>query len=180
MKGNRHTMCVEITHFEDVPKALRADIDKRADELDWGDTYGVTEWAGGDWQVTVWEGEVWVSMLLLLQRTIIVDGQALSVGGVGSVMTPPEWRGRGYASAAMRAASVFIRDEIKAPFGLLICGPHRVHLYGTVGWQVVPGPLSFSQPSGQRTFPDDTIIMIYPCTEQPWPGGPIDLCGSPW
>ncbi|MBN1313666.1 MAG: GNAT family N-acetyltransferase [Anaerolineae bacterium] len=173
-------MHIEITCYEDVPQSLRDDIDKRAVELDWGDTYGVTEWAGGDWQVTVWEGETWTSMLLLVKRAIMVDGQPLLVGGIGSVMTVPEWRGRGHASAAMRAASTFIRDQLKAPFGLLICGSHRVHLYQSVGWQVVPGPLSFSQPSGKRTFPDDTIIMVYPCTDQRWPGGPIDLCGPPW
>ena len=114
-------MHIEITRSEDVPPSLRDDIYKHGSEMDWGNHDGVAEWARGEWRVIVWEGDAWVSGLSLLKKAITVDGKPVMVGGIGGVMTLTEWRGRGYASAAMKAAADFIRDEIKAPFGMLIC-----------------------------------------------------------
>jgi GNAT superfamily N-acetyltransferase len=173
-------MRIEIVRSEDVPQPLRDDIGKRGSEMDWGNTDGVSEWASGEWRVIVWEGDAWVSTLALLKKPITVGGKPVTVGGIGGVMTLPEWRGHGYASAAMKAAADFIRDEMKAAFGLLICNAHRVHLYQSLGWKVVAEPTSFAQPTGKRQFSDVIHVMTYACTEQPWTDGPVDLCGPPW
>ncbi len=173
-------MRIDITRSEDVPQSLWDDIDRRADGIDWGNPDGVTEWAGSDWQVIVWDRETWVSTLVLAKKAITVDGKPVTVGGIGGVMTLPEWQGRGYASAAMKVAADFIRDEMKVPFGLLVCNAHRVHLYESLGWKVATEPTTFSQSTGKRQFSDVMFVMTYACTEQPWPDGPIDLCGPPW
>lgn len=173
-------MRIDITPCGDVPQPLQDDIHKRSGEIDWGNPDGVTEWSRGEWQAVVWEGETWVSTLVLHKKAITVDGEPVTVGGIGGVMTLPEWQGRGYASAAMKTAANFIRDEMKAPFGLLICNAHRVHLYESLGWKVIAAPTTFSQSAGKRQFSNIIFVMTYTCTEQPWPEGPVDLCGAPW
>lgn len=173
-------MRIDITRREDVPQPLQDDMFKRGSEMDWGNSDGVIEWSRSEWKLIVWEGDAWVSSIALLKKAITVDGKPVTVGGIGGVMTLPEWRGRGYASAAMKAAADFIRDEMKAPFGLLICNPHRAHLYQSLGWKVIEAPTFFEQSTGKRQFSDVMLVMTYACTEQPWPDGPVDLCGPPW
>lgn len=173
-------MRIEIVRRRDIPRLLVDDIARRGGEIDWGSGDGVTEWARGDWKAIVWEGEAWVSTLKLLKRVINVGGKPVTVGGIGGVMTLPEWRDRGYASDGMKAAADFIRDDLKAPFGLLICNAHRVHFYQSLGWKVVDAPTTIAQSTGKRLFSDIMIVMTCACTERSWPSGPIDLCGPPW
>lgn len=173
-------MHIEIMRSEDMLQPLWDDLHKRGGETEWGNHDGVTEWSKAEWWLIVWEGEIWVSVLTLLKKAITVGGSPVTVGGIGGVMTLPEWRGRGYASAAMKVAADVIRDEMKASFGLLICNAHRVHLYESLGWKVISAPTFFSQSSGKRQFSDAMLVMTYACTERPWPDGPVDLCGPPW
>jgi len=141
------------------------------------DPYGYT-WSNVDWHVLLSMDGEWVSHIDIIERTGAVNGQPIKLGGIGGVGTLPAWRRRGLAEAAMRAAMTFLRDELRVEFGLLICSPHMIPYYRKLGWQVVPGPLTFDQPQGQVTFAD--VTMILPCTQHDWPSGVIGLCGLPW
>src|SRR5512138_3202134 len=92
-RGNHIAMRIDITPCEDVPQSLQDDIYRRGGEIDWGNPDGVTEWSRGEWQVVVWEGETWVSTLVLHKKIVTVGGESVTVGGVGGVMTLPEWQG---------------------------------------------------------------------------------------
>ncbi len=166
----------------DVPAPLMASIDEWAHRIfiEADPSSKQIEWTGGEWLVIVCEGEQWVSSLELLERTITVGGRPVRVGGVGGVMTHPDRRRRGYASMAMRQAAAFMRDAMKVPFGFLVCGASRIPFYSALGWQVVEGPCTFEQSTGRMAFPTDTVLMALACRDDPWPGGPIDLCGPPW
>ena len=54
-----------------------------------------------------------VSYLEIVRRTCNVGGERIDVGGVGGVMTRPEWRRRGFASEGLRRAAGFLRDELR-------------------------------------------------------------------
>lgn len=47
-----------------------------------------------------------------------VGERRLAVGGIGSVMTLPDWRGRGYTRAALKKAQAFVAVWLWAPFAL--------------------------------------------------------------
>lgn len=136
-------------------------------------------WQKPTWHVMVWLGEALVSYLGLCARTATVDGQPVRLGGVGSVMTDPVHRRQGYSSLALQEAAIFMRDDIGADFGLLVTGTDLIPFYGRLGWQPVDGPMTFSQPQG-NTVVWHEVTMVLPLTGQPWPAGPIDLCGLPW
>ena len=140
-------------------------------------------WAEADWQQWVFEDETPVSTLKIIARTVRVGGQAVPVGGIAGVMTPPATRGKGYGSIAMRAAAGYLRDEMNVPFGLLGCHPHRTSFYERLGWRQVEAQFSYSQPDGRRDlrFPWQDVVMILPLGDVPWPpGDPVDFNGLPW
>ena len=60
----------------------------------------------------------------------------LRVGGVGAVLTYPQFRGEGHASALMRGAAEHIRET--ADVGLLFCDARTAPLYERLGWTALP------------------------------------------
>jgi len=114
----------------------------------------------------------------ILQREISVDGQPLQVGGIHGVITEPEHRGQGIASALMGRAVDFIWNQLNLPYGLLTCNPRLETFYQKLGWKTVKGPCVFEQPDGPRSC--GGLTMVVECGEQAWPEGRIDLCGLPW
>jgi aminoglycoside 2'-N-acetyltransferase I len=135
-------------------------------------------WADPDWYVTVAREGKLAGRLAIVERTIAVGGQLIQVGGIAGVATRREWRNRGVASVAMRAAAGFIAHDLRRPFGLLLCRHQVSPVYAKLGWETVEGPTSFMQPSGPVTYPQLTMVMKF--GEQSWPGGPINLSGLPW
>ncbi len=106
-------------------------------------------YAPSEWMLCVWEGSDLAAALEIVERTIQVGGQPLHVGGVGGVMSAPAYRGRGCAKLALRVAAGFLFEQMAVEAGLLICDEHLIPFYGSVGWQVAPGPMQYSQPGGR-------------------------------
>jgi predicted acetyltransferase len=137
-----------------------------------------TKWAGADWTVMVWEDEDMVSNVHIIERTALVGGQPVRLGGIGNVATKVEWRKRGYAAAALRVAQEFLSDPLKVEFGLMMCIERMVPYYEKLGWKMVAKSILMEQPEGKRglSYP----VMVLPITRNDWPQGMIDLCGLPW
>jgi len=143
-----------------------------------GDVDGDIEWVRGDWSVVVRGNGRIVGQLEIIERMVEVDGQPVSVGGIANVMTLDGWKRRGLASAAMHQAVDFIREELRADFGLLVCEEKLILFYERLGWHVVEGPLIAEQSRGRIVLPH--VAMVYACQKSEWPQGKIDLCGLPW
>lgn len=173
-------MHFQIFRTEAIPSALKHELEQREHMVFAGSPLSDIQWAGADWMLFVYEGEDWVSSLEIIERTITVGDVPLPVGGISGVMTPPQFRQKGYAAAGMKRAVEFIRDELKAPFALLICGGHLLDYYQSLGWQAVSGLIRYQQGGEVHTFGDETHALIYALADQIWPGGTIDFCGTPW
>jgi predicted acetyltransferase len=125
-----------------------------------------------------WYGRQVVTHLDISPRQARVGQSPLCLGGIGGVITLPEYRRRGFAAQALHAAQQFIVDTLKADFGLLICSPMMTTYYRKFGWQLVSDVLVCDQPKGKVRFSGP--VMILPGQKQFWPQGEIDLCGLPW
>jgi len=137
-----------------------------------------TKWASADWTVMVWEDEDLVTNVHIVERTVMVGGQSVRLGGIGNVATKVEWRKRGYARSALKMAQNFLRDPLKVDFGMMIATDQMVPRYVKLGWKVAAQSMWIEQPDGKTTlnFP----VMVLPVCMQEWPEGGIDLCGLPW
>ena len=144
-------------------------------EIRWQDI----RWGPLEWMVLGYVDEELVTTLGLVHREILVGGKPLWVVGVGGVATLPVWQKCGFSTRLLQAAETFMRENLPADFGLLICGEERIAFYGRVGWQHVADDLFFIQ-DGKRYPIVHIPVMILPLSKTDWTSGEIDLCGSPW
>ncbi len=125
----------------------------------------------------LWVGDDLVSHVTLIRRTVVAAGQPVDVAGVGYVGTLKEHRARGLASQTMRRAQGLM-PGLAVDFGLLVTGQRTAPFYERLGWSIVPGPVTFDQPSGPMNW--DGVLMALPVRRPDWPGGPVDLAGLLW
>jgi aminoglycoside 2'-N-acetyltransferase I len=170
-------MDIEVKRTDELTESERAYIDAWLIQQ-FAEESGDYEWSDVDWHVLLRVDGRLVSHAEIVERMGTVDGHPVSLGGIGGVVTLPEWRGRGLATATLERAAAFMRDDLRVAFGLLICDERMIPFYSRLGWQVVGGPLTFDQPGGKVVF--DDVTMVLPCTDEDWPEGTIDLCGLPW
>lgn len=118
-----------------------------------------------------------VSHVGVLRHTVSVVGKQVTVGGVGGVVTLPEWQRRGYARELMQhTADFFNHWDVEA--GLLFCLQRRVPFYESQGWQVVKYPVMIQQTDTEIRSPLE--VMVLPLHEFVWPAGPVKLNSFPW
>jgi aminoglycoside 2'-N-acetyltransferase I len=170
-------MEIEVKRTDELAESERAHIHAWLIQQ-FGAESGDYEWSDVDWHVMLRVDGQLVSHVEIVERTGTVAGQPVKLGGIGGVVTLPEWRGRGLATATLERAAAFMRDELQVAFGLLICDERMIPFYNRLGWQVVEGPLTFDQPGGKVMSAE--VTMVLPCAGADWPEGTIDLCGLPW
>lgn len=128
--------------------------------------------------VLVWSDNALVSFLTTIRREALFDGQQVILGGVSTVMTPPEHQGNGYATQALREAERIIFDEIGADCGALLCEARLVPFYKRLGWISVACRVEITQPSGKVVWPER--IMLLSKADAVWQPRTVDLCGLPF
>ena len=135
-------------------------------------------WAAPDYYAIAETENELIGRLGIFDREIEVGRRRMRVGGIGGVITKPEWRFRGIAHDLLTNASAFMRDELGVDFALLLCRREVAPVYAKLGWFRVNGPTRFRQPSRITAYPRDTMILRF--TGEEWPAGTIDMCGLPW
>ncbi|HZB93510.1 MAG TPA: GNAT family N-acetyltransferase [Stellaceae bacterium] len=135
-------------------------------------------WAHADQWVLVYDQERLVSTAGMHLRKGLQDGASVRIGGIGEVMTHPEHRRRGYATAALRHAEKLFRD-CGTDFNLLFCEPKNIAFYSGLGWHAFPGDVIVEQPGGRVLF-TVTRAMVQAARKSAPSRGTIDLCGLPW
>jgi GNAT superfamily N-acetyltransferase len=152
--------------------ALRARIDFAVPDYAW------TPMGEKKWRVLVWVGDELASHVGILEREVRAGDRSVRVGGLYTVMTAPEWRGKGLAGQALRAAADFMRDRLGAEFGLLLCRDALLPFYRSHGWRLVEDSVVFDQPAGKTVSALNALYL--PLGEADWPAGTLDFCGPPW
>ncbi len=149
----------------------------------WGENiFGVEDanfrWRPKDFHFVTEEGGRAVSHVGVLKTQVKAGGRALTVGGVGGVVTVPEAQGRRLVHEAMRQAASFICHELGAEFGMLFCLPRLAPFYARQGWLPVEDEVEIEQPAGKVVWPYH--VMVLPCGEGTWPAGRVEVGGLPW
>jgi GNAT superfamily N-acetyltransferase len=165
---------IRIASLKGVPSALLSQLD---DLFDGEFGKEPTRYSDSDWFVMGFvEGKL-VCRVGILKRVVSIGDDVVVVGGISGVTTLPEYRKRGYATSLMKVAQRFLREELPASFGLLICNADLKPFYRRLGWKEVVGPTTYAQSRGSETCKG--LTMVFECGRE-WPPGPIDLCGYPW
>jgi RimJ/RimL family protein N-acetyltransferase len=138
------------------------------------------EWAAPEWCVVVWDGRGnALCHVGVVVRDARLNGQGARIGGIGGVKTHPAARRRGHATAAIRRAVAFLRDEMNVAFALLVCEPDLIAFYERLGWRRFAGVLLVSQRGATVPFTFNPPMTSPVCLEGEL-DGTIDLLGPPW
>jgi GNAT superfamily N-acetyltransferase len=168
-------LTIEIKPEDDLSTERKAALDQMFQREFGHDTmiYALPRWH----TMGVLDGSL-VGRVGILERTISVGQELLRVGGICGVVTTPEYRGRGIASALLDESVTFVKNSLRLPFALLTCRLKLEAFYKRLGWKTVDGPTVFTQPDGVRTCKG--LTMVLECGPRVWPEGSIDLRGLPW
>jgi aminoglycoside 2'-N-acetyltransferase I len=173
-----------LSRTDDLTSAERAALAELSRVVyppaEWADWPGrEIEWADAEWGVRIFDDEgSLVSYTGIVLRDALADGQPVRIGGVGGIKTHPRARGRGYARRGIELAhECFLREG--ADFALLVCEPHLVAYYASLGWEEFEGTLLVRQRGETVPFTFNRV-MTRPVRIDGPRRGVIDLCGGPW
>lgn len=119
-----------------------------------------------------------VSHVGVLRHDVHSGGRGVRVAGLGTVITVPEARGRGYASQLIQHAIHLAREEWSSSASLLFCLPRMVSYYERLGWHVIEQPVQIDQALGRIQAP--VPVMVYPAEAAALLGTPLILESQPW
>ena len=137
-------------------------------------------WADPDWDICVRDDTgALVSHAGVLERDSLHDATPVRIAGVAEMLTHPAHQRRGYGAAAMRAAITLMRDELRAPYALLVCPESAIPFYASLGWQRFDGTIQAEVASGMAAFADSAWLLL-PLTSPAPTTGVLDLQGTPW
>ena len=122
-------------------------------------------------------GEPIVATSRFLPRRVRTSRGPLDVLALAGVQTHPEFRGRGFGRAVVRAALAYVDRGI---FDVSLFQTGVPEFYEKLACRRVSNPFTnalAADPAGVPWWEHN--IMIYPA-EYPWPEGPIDLQGPGW
>jgi GNAT superfamily N-acetyltransferase len=137
------------------------------------------EWASGQWCAVCWNNDQQaLSSAGAVIRQALLNDAAVTIGGIGGVMTHPDARGQGLAASAIECLIDFFKDH-KVDFALLVCEPHLIPFYQRLGWQPFAGDLFVTQNKTRCRFTFN-LSMVLPVSLPAPTEGTIDLLGPPW
>ncbi len=137
------------------------------------------EWANAaTWYALGWLGGRLVSQLGVLNRTIYIGGQSLSIAGIGGVATHPEFQRRGFAANVLQAAAEQMRRLGGYDFAMLYCDLKLIPYYAKSGYRQALNRIYILQHGKQVLFEDHQMVL--PLSGKAWPDGDVDVNGPPW
>jgi aminoglycoside 2'-N-acetyltransferase I len=136
------------------------------------------EWAPPELRVIVEADEQPVCHVGLHRREGIWKDRKIRIGGIGGVLTHPDFRRQGLASVAIDAALHTLRDERSNDFALLFCDPDMAGFYTSRNWKPFMGEV-FAEQQGERGRFNVMQPLVYYLKRAPHEGE-LDLCGLPW
>jgi GNAT superfamily N-acetyltransferase len=149
----------------------------------WGENiFGILahqlEWRPKDLHFVLYSDGQPVSHAGVLRHVVNVNGNPVTVGGVGGVVTVPKAQGNGFARRLMQHAAKFLGLEWKVDAGLLFCLPNMVAYYENLGWLVLKSEVLIEQQNGRIVSP--LQVMVLPLRESSWSSGTVELQSLPW
>lgn len=136
-----------------------------------------TEWALPDWTIVYYEQDSIATFYNIVERDVLIDNKVYKVGGINNVITPKEFRGKGYASKILRETEDFIFEELNCDLGLLLCADDLIPFYKRLNWHEVDCPVYFQQSSGVKLWESNTMLLQ---KDEKLSPRSIELNGLPW
>ncbi|MDF1739619.1 MAG: GNAT family N-acetyltransferase [Verrucomicrobiales bacterium] len=104
------------------------------------------------------EGEI-LSQVAITELEIEIDGQKVTAGSIGGLLTPTHLQGNGHANSLMERAEKFIFTDLNLPMGILFCLPGLVPFYARRGWTPITRPVTLQQKCGPVEWGAEVMVL---------------------
>ena len=170
-------MHVEYVYTDELPGDLRRALFEWDADPFQAKSWGLT-WRPKEHHILLYEGDRPVSHVGLVREIVGVGEQRIPIGGIGDVITVPEFQGRGLAQKGIAEAVRVTMQDWGLKHGLLFCFPQLRTFYESLGWAARREPVWVSQPNGRMALPNLSMVKSWEGGE--WPSGEIEIEGFPW
>jgi GNAT superfamily N-acetyltransferase len=173
-------MPFEILHKHSETEQDRKDLYGWGDGIDIWDVWELgVKWLPQTHHFIGYEDGKAVAHAGTLRHVVHHNGSDLCLGGLKSVLTSPDARGKGYGSKVIQAATDHMAQELSVNFGLLFCKESLLEFYTDLGWEHVTNDVIIIHPEdGKKPWPRE--VMIHKVGPAEWPTETIDLDSFPW
>jgi predicted N-acetyltransferase YhbS len=147
-----------------------------------GGTLG-REWAAPTYHFLLMDGAAVIGHIGVHRRTIVIGGREWAVAGIALVGVVPELRGQGRGSRLLASAQETLHAQGQDDLGLLVTSADRLGYYGRLGWEQIPGPVSYRDRGVTKI--ETTPVLLLPLRARrddlaAWFTGPVDVAGPFW
>lgn len=164
----------------DLNLEIKKEIDRLID-IEFGNVTIVQQhsWSIPDWTIILLnEKKELLTFYRIVLREVLFDQEKVKVAGINNVITPPAFRGNGYATKILNDSKDFLFNELEVDFGLLLCAKNLVPFYEKLGWHEINSLVYFDQTDGKRKW--KACAMLLSKNDLELNPGTIDLMGYPW
>ncbi|MEO5563829.1 MAG: GNAT family N-acetyltransferase [Chitinophagaceae bacterium] len=169
---------IKIVKTKDLDKTTRSTLKQYVtEEFGHIPLVSSTQWADPDWTIIYYHKNEIACFYNILEREIIVDGQAKQCAGINNVITLKPFRGKGFASKMLKETEGFIFTELKKDLGLLLCADSLLPYYSKLGWYKIDCPVVYNQGNTSILWIANTMIITPGAIIKP---DQINLNGLPW
>ncbi len=171
---------IKYYSYHELDPNLKAELLNYVSE-EFGDVPFVKErvWAEPDYVFIKYDGDVIATFYNVVLRNVALDEKVFKVAGINNVITPKQFRGRGYATQTLRETEHILFDELKCDYGLLLCADALVSFYNRMNWYKADAELYYDQPEGKQLYDSNTMLFSPTASSRIIPRK-IDLNGLPW
>jgi predicted N-acetyltransferase YhbS len=141
------------------------------------------EWASPTYHFLLVDGDEVIGHIGVHRRAIAVGGREWAVAGIALVGIVPELRGQGRGSRLLAFTQETLKSQEQDDLGLLVTSADRLGYYGRLGWEQIPGPVSYRD-RGEMQM-ETTPVLLLPLRASgseltAWFTGPVDVVGPFW
>ncbi len=136
-----------------------------------------TERSTPNWTIVYYDNKRIATFYNIVEREISIDNEKINICGINNVITPKEFRGKGYASKVLRETENLIFENLNCELGLLLCADELIPFYERLNWYKVDCPVYFEQSSGKKLWGANCMLLTKNKRMRP---DKIDLNGLPW
>ncbi len=175
----RQLRLIEVKRYKELQLQVKSKLDSYI-ENEFGHIPIVkeTEWATPDWTIIQYhQGDI-ATFYNIVIRKIIIDGKIFKAAGINNVITPLEYRGKGFASKTLKETEYLIFEDFNCDLGVLLCADNLIPFYEKLNWYLVECPVYFQQSTGQKLWGANTMLLTK--TDQQLKPTKIELNGTPW
>ena len=169
---------IEVTKYSELTIQKREQLDIFI-QNEFGHIPIVREisWATPDWTIINYCKNKIATFYNIVEGTTTIDGRDFKVAGINNVITPTEFRGKGFSTETLIETKSFLFENLNADLALLLCADKLIPFYQRIGWYEVNCDVHFDQPTGNKIWTAKTMILTKAEKISPTK---IELNGLPW